>query len=122
MSDTSFFRTIRSLRVERNSDAPIGGVASGLARKWNVDPLLVRAGFLALTFAGGAGAMLYALGWAFLPDEYTGEIHAEELSHGKVTGGFVGAASMLIVAIVVFTGLGFTSAFGLMVASVIGAV
>lgn len=122
MSDTSFFRTIRSLGVERNSDAPIGGVASGLARKWNVDPLLVRAGFLALTFAGGAGAMLYALAWAFLPDEYTGEIHAEELSHGKVTGGFVGAASMLIVAIVVFTGISFTSAFGLIVAIVIGAV
>lgn len=122
MKDTSFFGQIRSLGVERNADAPIGGVSSGLARKWNVDPLLVRAGFIALTFAGGAGAMLYALAWAFLPDERTGEIHAQEVTRGNVTGGLVGAAALLLVAIVVFTGLSFTSTLGLIVTVIIGAV
>ncbi|MGO1591307.1 PspC domain-containing protein [Ancrocorticia sp.] len=122
MSQTSFFSTIRSLGVERAADAPIGGVSAGLARKWNVDPLLVRAGFLALTFAGGAGAMLYALCWAFLPEEFTGEIHAQELTRGRLPGGFVAAAALLIVAIAVFTGLSFTSTLGLIIAIVIGVV
>ena len=122
MKDTSFFGQIRSLGVERNADAPIGGVSSGLARKWNVDPLLVRAGFIALTFAGGAGAMLYALAWAFLPDERTGQIHAQEVTRGNVTGGLVGAAALLLTAIVVFTGLSFTSTLGLIVTVIIGAV
>lgn len=122
MANTSFFSAIRSLGVWRSSDAPIAGVASGLARKWNVDPLLVRAGFLALTFAGGAGAMLYALCWAFLPDEFTGEIHAQELLHGRISGGLVGAAALLTIAIVVFTGLSFTSTLGLIVTVAIAAV
>jgi phage shock protein PspC (stress-responsive transcriptional regulator) len=34
------------------------GVAAGLARRLGVDPLLVRVGFVAAAFAGGAGLVL----------------------------------------------------------------
>jgi signal transduction histidine kinase len=45
----------------------IGGVAAGLARMVGVDPILVRAGFVAAAFAGGTGIVLYVVAWALMP-------------------------------------------------------
>ena len=45
----------------------IGGVCAGIARELNVDPVLIRIVFIALAFAGGVGAAVYALLWVFLP-------------------------------------------------------
>lgn len=42
----------------------VAGVAGGLGRRIGVDPVLVRIVFLVLAFAGGAGVLLYLLGWA----------------------------------------------------------
>lgn len=44
----------------------VAGVASGLADALRVDPLVVRAGFVALTAAGGVGLVLYAVAWAVM--------------------------------------------------------
>ena len=35
----------------------------------NVDPLLIRAGFAALMIFGGAGLVLYVVGWLLIPLE-----------------------------------------------------
>src|SRR3954453_13612516 len=43
------------------TDKMIGGVAGGLAEYSGVDPLLWRVGFVALTFAGGSGVLVYLL-------------------------------------------------------------
>jgi phage shock protein PspC (stress-responsive transcriptional regulator) len=53
------------------SDAVIGGVASGLGRYFNVDPLLFRIGFVAVSFAGGFGVLAYLLLLAFMPSDGT---------------------------------------------------
>jgi len=45
----------------------IGGVAIGLARHLGVDPVIVRIGFVVLTFAGAFGLLLYGALWVFLP-------------------------------------------------------
>lgn len=45
----------------------IGGVAGGLAEYSGVDPLLWRVGFVALTFAGGSGILVYLLLWLLMP-------------------------------------------------------
>jgi phage shock protein C len=45
------------------SDQKIGGVCSGLARYFDVDPLLVRVGFVATLFFGGAALVAYVLLW-----------------------------------------------------------
>ncbi|MCZ2836312.1 PspC domain-containing protein [Modestobacter sp. VKM Ac-2985] len=45
----------------------VGGVAAGLARHTGIDVLLWRLGFVALTFAGGAGFFLYLALWLLMP-------------------------------------------------------
>src|SRR4051812_32896447 len=45
----------------------IGGVSGGLAEYSGIDPLLWRVGFVALTFAGGSGVLVYLLLWLLMP-------------------------------------------------------
>ena len=49
------------------TDKMIGGVAGGLAEYSGIDPLLWRVGFVALTFAGGSGILVYLLLWLLMP-------------------------------------------------------
>lgn len=56
-------------RVRRPSDRQIGGVAAGIARHLDIDPVLVRVGFVVLAFFAGIGVLLYAALWLVLPDE-----------------------------------------------------
>jgi phage shock protein PspC (stress-responsive transcriptional regulator) len=60
--------TGRQLR-RRTSDRVIGGVAGGLGDYFNVDPLLIRIGFVGLMLFGGAGLVLYLVGWLLMPAE-----------------------------------------------------
>lgn len=53
----------------RTDDRLLGGVAGGLGRWLGVDPVLVRIGFVTLTFAGGVGLVLYGALWALLPTD-----------------------------------------------------
>lgn len=88
-----FFDIIRRFgvtRPDRGSGRMVAGVASGLARRWDVDPIVVRVAFIVLTFVGGLGASLYGLGWLFLPHS-DGRIHAQQLLTGRLSAGFVGA-------------------------------
>jgi phage shock protein PspC (stress-responsive transcriptional regulator) len=68
----------RQLR-RRTSDRVIGGVAGGLGDYFNVDPLLVRIGFVGLMLFGGAGAVLYLVGWLLMPAEGQDESPIESL-------------------------------------------
>jgi signal transduction histidine kinase len=47
----------------------LAGVAAGIARRLGIDPLIVRVGFIAASFAGGFGLGIYILGWAVMPGE-----------------------------------------------------
>ncbi len=57
----------------------VAGVASGLADYFDVDPTIVRIGFVALAFLGGLALPLYAAGWLLIPDDETDLSVAEEL-------------------------------------------
>ena len=57
----------------------LAGVASGLADYFDVDPTLVRIGFVAAAFLGGLAVPLYLAGWLLIPDEDTDVSVAEEL-------------------------------------------
>jgi phage shock protein PspC (stress-responsive transcriptional regulator) len=59
----------------------VGGVAVGLADYFDVDPTLVRIGFVALTLLGGLAVPLYIAGWLLIPDEGAESSVAEELLH-----------------------------------------
>ena len=57
----------------------LAGVAAGLADYFDVDPTLVRVGFVALAFLGGLAVPLYLAGWLLIPDEDSDVSVAEEL-------------------------------------------
>jgi len=54
------------------SDRVPGGVAGGLGRYFDVDPILFRIAFVVLTLVGGAGAVAYIGAWLFIPAEGAG--------------------------------------------------
>jgi phage shock protein PspC (stress-responsive transcriptional regulator) len=45
----------------------LGGVAGGLGDYFNIDPLLIRIGFVGLMIFGGAGLVLYVVAWLLIP-------------------------------------------------------
>jgi phage shock protein PspC (stress-responsive transcriptional regulator) len=51
------------------SDRVLGGVAGGLGRYFNVDPIIFRIAAVVLTFVGGAGALLYLAMLLLVPNE-----------------------------------------------------
>lgn len=59
-----------SQRLTRsNTDRIIGGVAGGVANYLNLDPTLVRLGFVLLILVGGVSPLIYLVLWAVLPSE-----------------------------------------------------
>jgi phage shock protein PspC (stress-responsive transcriptional regulator) len=61
-------------RLRRSAhDRKVAGVAGGLARHLDVDPLILRVAFVVLAFFGGAGLLLYGACWLLVPDEETNE-------------------------------------------------
>src|SRR5437868_2270481 len=54
------------LRRDR-SPGWLGGVCAGIARRYGIDPALVRLAFVVATAAGGFGVALYALAWLVIP-------------------------------------------------------
>jgi phage shock protein PspC (stress-responsive transcriptional regulator) len=90
-----FFAAIRRIGVVRTSDRWVGGVAGGLARRFGVDPLLVR-GVVGVTMLMGFGFVLYGLAWALLPEESDGRIHLEETVRGRFDIALLGAIGMVV--------------------------
>jgi len=57
-------------RIRRSlTDRKIAGVAGGIARHFDIDPLLVRVGLVLLAIFGGGGILLYAAGWLLVPEQ-----------------------------------------------------
>lgn len=91
------FDKIRALGIVRPDEGRwFAGVAAGLAHRWGVDPLLVRGGFVALSLVFGIGLFVYGACWLLLPHP-DGRIHAQEVTRGTVTAGFVGAVLATLV-------------------------
>lgn len=59
-------------RLRRSvSEAKIAGVAAGLARHLDIDPIIVRVTLVVLVFFGGAGLFLYFAAWLLVPEEHS---------------------------------------------------
>ena len=98
----NFFDWIRSQGLYRGRDRWIGGVASGIAHRLGVDPLIIRGVLIVLTIFAGLGVLAYGLAWALLP-EPDGRIHVQEAAAGRWTAGMTGA---LITTVIGFPSLG----------------
>ena len=91
--DDSFAR-LRSSGYERDTDSRwFGGVCSGLAQRFGVDPVLIRAAAVVLAFVGGIGLTVYVVLWLLLPDR-RGDILAER----AVRQGDAGPIALLVLA------------------------
>jgi phage shock protein PspC (stress-responsive transcriptional regulator) len=66
------FRASSSRRMYRDPDNRIiGGVCSGMAAYWRMDPVITRVLFLVFAFAGGLGLFVYLVLWIVLPEAKT---------------------------------------------------
>jgi phage shock protein PspC (stress-responsive transcriptional regulator) len=96
---TRFFGWIRQLGVVRGRNRWVGGVASGLAERWRIDPVIVRGLVVVLTLFFGVGLLAYGLAWALLP-EADGRIHAEEVGRGHWSTGMTGATAFTLLGLI----------------------
>jgi phage shock protein C len=70
----------RRQRLHRFADGRmVAGVAAGLADYLDMDPTLVRIGFVALTLLGGLAVPVYLAGWLLIPAEGAEGSLAEEI-------------------------------------------
>jgi phage shock protein PspC (stress-responsive transcriptional regulator) len=56
---------LRRITVDRK----VAGVAGGIARHLDIDPVIVRVAFVVLSLFGGAGLVLYAGCWILIPED-----------------------------------------------------
>ena len=63
-------RDLGRLRRSRD-DRKIAGVAAGLARHLDIDPIITRVALVVLIFFGGAGLLIYGACWLLVPEELT---------------------------------------------------
>jgi phage shock protein PspC (stress-responsive transcriptional regulator) len=52
-------------------DRLIAGVCSGIGRRFNLDPTIVRIVFVASMFLPGPQILIYLVAWLLMPDEAT---------------------------------------------------
>ena len=61
-------------RLRRSvTDRHVAGVAGGIARHLDIDPIIVRVALVVATFFGGAGLLLYVAAWILVPEEGTAD-------------------------------------------------
>lgn len=83
-----------------DSDRVVAGVAGGLARWLDIDPVIIRVLFVVLAVFGGSGLILYVIGWLFIPSESASASEAERfIERSKARSTFTRV--LLITALVV---------------------
>lgn len=91
---------VRGRRLDRRvDDRVVAGVAGGLGDAFGVDPAIFRLTFVTLTFFGGGGLVLYALGWLFMPARTSQESIGEGLL--RQAGGPRSAGGIALIAVAV---------------------
>jgi phage shock protein PspC (stress-responsive transcriptional regulator) len=96
----------RSLGITRPSDeAWFAGVCAGIARRFNVDPILIRAGAVALAMLGGFGVVAYLALWLALPGSDSRILGEEAVRRGNVSGVLL----LILLFLVLVGGLGWSA-------------
>ncbi len=93
-SSHGFFAWIRSLAIQRQPGW-IGGVASGIAARIGIDPIIVRGVLVVLALFAAPVLVFYAVAWLLLPDA-DGRIHAQRLLRGDPQPALAGIVTLLL--------------------------
>jgi phage shock protein PspC (stress-responsive transcriptional regulator) len=67
------------------ADKKLAGVCGGVARHWNVDPILVRIGWALLALSGGVGIVLYVAAWLLVPADGAATSTMDDLTKGQTS-------------------------------------
>ncbi|WEV42373.1 PspC domain-containing protein [Bifidobacterium sp. ESL0682] len=93
-----FFAWIRGSGLMRGNNRWIAGVCDGIAVRYGLSPVFVRAIVAASTLVFGFGAAFYAAAWVLLPDCRDGRISGEELVYGHWQWSLLGPILFMIIA------------------------
>jgi phage shock protein PspC (stress-responsive transcriptional regulator) len=91
------------------SDRVIGGVCGGIARRYDLDPTLVRVGAVAGVVLWGASAVLYLAALLLMPEEGTVEEPARLEGRNRALAA-IGVVVLVLVGGPILLGLGFAAA------------
>jgi len=96
MDNSSNSKRGLSLITRSTDNRVLAGVAGGLGSRTGIEPDLIRAAFVVLTFAGGIGAILYVIGWVLARDGTAEEAEPLEPRQQAAVGiMFVGSLLLL---------------------------
>ena len=83
IDETTIHDEAPARRLVRTSDGRwLGGVCAGLGRYFDINPIVYRIAFAALSLAGGTGLLLYLAAYLVVPDESADESIAVEALRG----------------------------------------
>ena len=104
MSEINVERTARDFWAtrphRRRGDRKIAGVAAAIGRRYAIDPILVRVAFVVAALSGGAGVLLYLLGWLLLPPEGDAAAGVESMA-GRGRSSMSAALTILLVVLLI---------------------
>jgi len=101
LAGNRFFAWMRGLNLTREPGW-IGGVASGIAVRLGVDPLIVRGVIVVVAVLGGPAFLLYAAAWLLLPDQ-NDKIHLEEVFKGRLDSPIAGIGALILLSMLPVT-------------------
>ncbi|MFC5370418.1 PspC domain-containing protein [Arcanobacterium bovis] len=101
-----FFNTVRGYPLRRTHDGILGGVCSGIAHRWGLNPILIRILFALGLLFGGLSFFIYGLLWLLVPTYPENKISLEQTLRGNPQG------STLVAGIMTFLGLVSISSLG----------
>ncbi|MGE0227962.1 MAG: PspC domain-containing protein [Dehalococcoidia bacterium] len=67
-----------------HDDRMLGGVCSGIAKHFDLDPTLVRIAFVILAFVSGVGIIAYVVMWLLLPADDRAEVATRRVMRDNV--------------------------------------
>ncbi|MEV5181364.1 PspC domain-containing protein [Streptomyces werraensis] len=79
-----------------------GGVCSGLARQYDMDPVIFRITLAVLSATGGIGLIFYGFAWLFVPYDDEDENQVRRLLTGRVDGHTLAAVLFALVGCGIF--------------------
>jgi len=92
----------------------VAGVAGGVARRFGIDPTLVRIAFVLATVGGGTGMVAYLVCWLLVPAEGQETSIAQEAAHDpRALVLAAGLVSIVVASVLVLAALGLGFVTGL---------
>ena len=92
-------RDVARLRRTVGPYRKVAGVAGGLARHFDIDPVILRVAFVVLAIFGGGGILIYLALWLLLPDDEgspaTINLDPRNLSVALIIVGAISALALL---------------------------